>query len=132
MEDPYIRLPHQIDNFARFCALAIRLGAVQDIELITGLQPGEPTDDADSRLETLRRDLDARGVRLTWKRNSALHDREIRLDNGWVIKVGRGLDLYHRPESWISIEASDFSMRRCKQTKVDVFRDTSSGGKGDE
>ena len=122
VEDPYIRLPHQIDNFARFCALALRLGVVEKIDLITGLQPGEVTDDADSRLETLRRDLETRGVCFNWKRESALHDREIQLDNGWIIKIGRGLDFYHKPETWLSIEASDFSMRRCRQTKVDVFR----------
>ena len=123
IEDPYIRLRHQIDNFARFCALAIRIGNVEHIELVTGIQPGESTDDADSRLETLRRDLEARNVGFSWKRDPALHDREIRLDNGWLVKIGRGLDIYHIPENWLSIEASDFSLRRCKQTKVDIFRE---------
>ena len=28
------------------------------------------------------------------KLNPNLHDREIRLDNGWIIKIGRGLDFY--------------------------------------
>jgi len=69
IEDPYIRLRHQIDNFARFCALAIRIGNVEHIELVTGIQPGESTDDADSRLETLRRDLEARDVGFNWKRD---------------------------------------------------------------
>jgi len=123
IEDPYIRLRHQIDNFARFCALAIRIGNVEHIELVTGIQPGESTDDADSRLETLRRDLEARDVGFNWKRDPALHDREIRLDNGWLVKIGRGLDIYHMPENWQSIEASDFSLRRCKQTKVDIYRE---------
>ncbi len=123
IEDPYIRQRHQIDNFARFCALAIRIGNVEHIELVTGMQPGESTDDADSRLETLRRDLEARNVGFNWKREPALHDREIRLDNGWTVKIGRGLDIYHIPENWLSIEASDFSLRRCKQTKVDIFHE---------
>lgn len=79
--------------------------------------------EADSRLETLRRDLEARNVGFNWKRDPALHDREIRLDNGWIVKIGRGLDIYHIPENWLSIEASDFSLRRCKQTKVDIFRE---------
>ena len=29
--------------------------------------------------------------------NPNLHDREIRIDNGWVIKIGRGLDFYQKP-----------------------------------
>ena len=96
---------------------------MEHIELVTGIQPGESTDDADSRLETLRRDLEARDVGFNWKRDPALHDREIRLDNGWLVKIGRGLDIYHMPENWQSIEASDFSLRRCKQTKVDIYRE---------
>jgi len=123
VEDPYIRLPHQVDNFSRFCALAIRCGA-KEIRLVSGKQFGENTDDADSRLETLERDLKGRGVIFTWKRDSVLHDREIRFDNKWIVKIGRGLDIYIKPDNWISVEASDFSLRRCKQTKVDIFRNT--------
>lgn len=36
-------------------------------------------------------------VVLEWKVNSSLHDREIRLDNGWVVRIGRGLDIYQKP-----------------------------------
>jgi ATP-dependent Lon protease len=31
------------------------------------------------------------------KLNPNIHDREIRLDNGWIIKIGRGLDFYQKP-----------------------------------
>ncbi len=123
IEDPFVRLPHQVDNFTRFCALAVRLGGVKEIKLTTGLQPGETTDDVDSRLETLRRDLQSRDIEFIWNRNANLHDREILFDNGWIVKIGRGLDIYHKPENWVSVEASDFTMRRCRQTKVDVFRE---------
>lgn len=122
IEDPYIRLPHQVDNFSRFCALAIRFGKVKAIKLVSGKPFGENTDDADSRLETLKRDLNGRGIEFIWSRDSALHDREIRFDNGWIVKIGRGLDIYIKPESWVSLEAADFSLRRCRQTKVDVYR----------
>ena len=120
IDDAYIRKPYQVDNFVRFCALAIRLAAVRKIELRTGTAFGEDLDEADSRLETLRRQLAARGVAMSFSRDAKLHDREIRLSNGWIIKIGRGLDIYYPPESWVSIEAADFSLRRCKQTKVDV------------
>lgn len=122
VEDSFLRLPHQVDNFTRFCALAVRLGKVTDIKLTTGLQPGEPTDEVDSRLETLRRDLRSRNIAFTWSRNQNLHDREIKFDNGWIVKIGRGFDIYNKPESWGSVEASDFSLRRCRLTKVDIFR----------
>jgi hypothetical protein len=122
IEDPYIRMQHQVDNLSRFCALAVRLGKVKNIQVISGSAYGENFDDADSRLETLRRDLIARGIDFSFSRNQKLHDREIRFDTGWTVKVGRGLDIYQKPENWISVEAADFALRKCRQTKVDVFR----------
>lgn len=122
VEDPYIRLPHQVENFLRFCALAVRLGSVQSIELVTGIHQEEISNDIDSRLETLRRDLQSRGIIFVWRRDSDLHDREIQFDNGWVVKIGRGLDIYQKPESRLSVSAADFSLRPCRKTKVDVFR----------
>ena len=52
----------------------------------------------------------------------SLHDREIRLDNGWVIKIGRGLDFYQPPKSWFDVGANDLSLRPCLETKVDIYR----------
>jgi len=54
--------------------------------------------------------------------NPNLHDREIRLDNGWTIKIGRGLDFYQKPDSWFGIGSNDLSLRKCLETKVDVFK----------
>jgi len=36
IEDPYIRLQHQIQNFVRFCETVLRAGTVKKIHLITG------------------------------------------------------------------------------------------------
>ncbi len=51
-----------------------------------------------------------------------LHDREIRIDNGWIVKIGRGLDFYQKPQSWFSVGANDLSLRPCLETKVDIFK----------
>lgn len=122
IEDPYIRLPYQVYNLLRFCALAVRLGAVKSIKLITAELYDEKKDDVDSRLETLRRDLENRGIDFIWNRDPNIHDRETKFDNGWSVKIGRGLDIYQKPETWLSVEAADFSLRPCRQTKIDVFR----------
>lgn len=47
--------------------------------------------------------------------------REIRRDNGWLIKIGRGLDFYQKPASWYEIGVDDLALRRCLETKVDLF-----------
>jgi ATP-dependent Lon protease len=44
------------------------------------------------------------------------------LDNGWVIKIGRGLDFYQRPTSWFEVGANDLSLRKCLETKVDIYQ----------
>ena len=54
--------------------------------------------------------------------NPNMHDREIRLDNGWTIKIGRGLDFYQKPTNWFEIGVHDLSLRNCPETKVDIFR----------
>jgi len=58
--------------------------------------------------------------------NPNLHDREIQLDNGWLIKIGRGLDFYQRPQSWFEVGANDLSLRKCLETKVDIFKVTTA------
>jgi hypothetical protein len=60
--------------------------------------------------------------------NPNMHDREIRIDIGWVVKIGRGLHLYEKPDSWYSIGATDLALRKCLDTKVDIFR---QGDRGD-
>ena len=40
-------------------------------------------------------------IELKVKFDLHLHDRAIKPDNGWVIKIGRGLDVYQKPESWL-------------------------------
>ena len=54
-----------------------------------------------------------------------MHDREVRFSNGWIVKIGRGLDIYQKPESWVSLEASDFSLRRCDSASGNSTADES-------
>ncbi len=61
-------------------------------------------------------------IELDVKLNPNMHAREIRIDNGWTIKIGRGLDFYQKPSSYYDIGANDLSMRKCLETKVDIFR----------
>ena len=34
------------------------------------------------------------GVELVVEYDDVIHDREIRFDNGWIVKIGRGLDIF--------------------------------------
>jgi ATP-dependent Lon protease len=70
----------------------------------------------------IQESLDAHGIAFTWTFREVLHDRQILLDNGWIIKIGRGFDIYQKPDNWFSVGSADFSLRPCLETTVDIFR----------
>ncbi|MCW8159610.1 BREX system Lon protease-like protein BrxL [Stutzerimonas stutzeri] len=122
IEDPYIRLQHQIQNFVRFCETVLKAGTVKKISLITGYDDKTQLADIAEKLDELKQSLLELDVELEVKLNPNIHDREIRLDNGWIIKIGRGLDFYQKPGGWFEVGANDLSLRKCLETKVDIFR----------
>jgi ATP-dependent Lon protease len=122
IEDPYIRLSHQIQNFVRFCESVLKSGTVKKIVLLTSYDDTTPLAEMNEKLEQLKQSLIELDVELEINVNPNLHDREIRLDNGWTIKIGRGLDFYQRPGGWFEVGANDMSLRKCLETKVDIFR----------
>jgi ATP-dependent Lon protease len=123
VEDPYIRAPHQITNFLRFCETVVRASTIRRIILKTGYD--EKTDLAmvNERLSELKQSLLEYDVVLDIKLSETIHDREIRIGNGWIVKIGRGLDFYQKPDGWFAVGANDFSLRKCLETKVDIYRD---------
>jgi ATP-dependent Lon protease len=121
VEDPYIRMQHQIQNFVRFCETLLKVGSVKKIQLITGYDDNTQLAEIAEKLEELKQSLLELDVELEVKLNPNLHDREIRLDTGWAIKIGRGLDFYQKPGSWFEVGANDLSLRKCLETKVDIL-----------
>ena len=123
IEDPYIRAPHQIHNFVRFCETVVKAGTVKQIKLTTSFDDETPIAEIQDKLNDLKQSLLEVDVVLDIHLNENLHDREIRLDNGWIIKIGRGLDFYQKPDSWFGIGVNDMSLRKCLETKVDIYRE---------
>lgn len=122
IEDPYIRANHQVQNFVRFCEAVIKAPTVKTIRLTTSHDQDTNLKELSDRLDELKQSLLELDIALEITINENLHDREIRLDSGWVIKIGRGLDFFQRPDSWYGIGANDLSLRKCLETKVDIFR----------
>ena len=123
IEDPYIRAPHQVSNFVRFCETLIKQSPIRTINLVTSFDEKTDLLDLKDKIDALKQSLLEIDVVLDVKLDERLHDREIRLDNGWIIKIGRGLDFYQKPDSWFSVGANDYSLRKCLETKVDIFRE---------
>jgi Phospholipase D-like domain at C-terminus of MIT len=117
---------HQIANFVRFCETVVKVPTIRKIKLVTSYD--EKTDMAglNEKIEELKQSLLEIDVLLTVELSEVLHDREICIDNGWTIKIGRGLDFYQKPDGWFAIGANDFSLRKCLETKIDIFRASST------
>lgn len=122
IEDPYVRMPHQIQNFVRFCETCLKSGSVRTINLVSSYDDRTQLADISEKLEDLKQSLVEADVVLNVSLNPNLHDREIRIDNGWHIKIGRGLDFYQKPGSWFEVGANDLTLRKCLETKVDIFK----------
>jgi ATP-dependent Lon protease len=122
VEDPYIRASHQIQNFVRFCEMILTHSFIEKINLVTSYDKQTNLEEVKEKLGLLKQSLLEHDIVLNVTFNPNMHDREIRLDNGWVIKIGRGLDFYQKPQSWYEIGVNDLSLRRCLETKVDIFK----------
>ncbi len=72
---------------------------MKKISLITGYDDKTQLAEMAEKLEELKQSLLELDVELEVKLNPNIHDREIRIDNGWVIKIGRGLDFYQKPRA---------------------------------
>jgi ATP-dependent Lon protease len=122
VEDPYIRAMHQIQNFVRFCETLLKAPTIKKITLVTTSESKSQQDDTQDKQGELRQSLLDMDIVLEVTFNPNLHDREIRLDNGWIIKIGRGLDFYQKPGSWYEVGSNDLSLRKCLEKKVDIFK----------
>ncbi|TGZ54038.1 MIT domain-containing protein 1-like [Temnothorax curvispinosus] len=120
IEDPYIRAFHQCQNLVRLCELAIqKCCALSRISLLTTFDSEESQQI--SRLAELKESLASHRISFDFSFSETLHDRQITLSNGWVIKIGRGLDYFKPPEGKFVIGSCDLELRRCLETTVDIF-----------
>lgn len=123
IEDPYIRAFHQCQNLVRLCELAVqKCSALTRISLLTTYDSEESTQI--TRLAELKESLTSHNVSFDFSFSTTLHDRQIKLSNGWVIKIGRGLDYFKAPEGKFVLGSCDLELRPCLETTVDIFHRT--------
>ena len=122
VEDPYIRSYHQIQNFLRFCELLVEIGTIKIINLATTFENDFQKKEAEDKFLSITESLTKYDIKFRYVFNQNMHDREIRIDNGWIIKIGRGFDYFQKPEDKYTIGVTEMDLRPCLETKVDIFR----------
>lgn len=122
VQDPYIRTSNQIENFSHFCEVLLASNApLRALYLETGLDNQHPNEQLE-KFEILKRDLEQHNISFKWNFSDTLHDREVRFDNGWIVKIGRGLDYIRRPpHKFCGLGVHDYDFRPCAETTIDIF-----------
>jgi len=116
--DPFIRLPYQIYNLLSFIQmLKDTCEHPEDLHIVLSTQnDDDKIPEMIDIFDDMASELQASGIVFEYNFN-ADHDRCIKLNNGWDIVLGRGLDIFE-PISRYSLEAISQEARRCKAFTV--------------
>ena len=116
--DPYLRFPYQIRNFFNFCECAAPLHGKMKIHLITGSDSNEEEVSLSGEYQEIKKNLEQDRIAFTYDFDRNQHDRSIQTDTGWRITLGRGLDIFKKPEGRFTLGFVDQAKRECKATTI--------------
>ena len=123
IEDPYIRKNHQFTNLMRFCEMIVKQGDCKKINIVTGYDDNNQKEEVEKIFEQIAGNLFDNGIEFRFEFSNTLHDREIKLSNGWAIKMGRGLDYFQSlAGNYFQIGANDLDLRPCLETSFDYYK----------
>ena len=122
--DPYIRYDYQIHNLVNFCECLAGPEGTTRLELITSAGSSEAEVELSAKLDEVRSSLEQDRIEMSYDFDPSLHDRWIESDTGWRIGLGRGLDMFQKPEGRFSLGFVDQTKRSCKATTVSYQRVT--------
>jgi ATP-dependent Lon protease len=121
LTDPYIRKPYQMDLLLEFCSFLVDMKH-DDEEIKLGIITSEDfefsIDYISRKFDEISESLFDSGIILTYEFKSNIHDRSILADSGWKIVLGRGLDIFQRPEGRFNIAKFLQDKRKCKACEI--------------
>lgn len=117
IEDPFIRTFWQLKNLTEFLSMLTETRQVEGLKvhLITNEEDDKIPALIDD-LDDIKEDLATVGLEFTYEFKD-FHDRCIKTDTGWIITLGRGLDIFE-PYNKFSLGAMLQSKRKCKEFSV--------------
>lgn len=122
VEEPYLKDFYQLCNLVMFCELAVsNCRNLKCIKVTTNMDSSsnaEQSKGLNSLSESL---LKHSNICLYVDLVTSLHDRQVMLSNGFIIKIGRGLNYFKPLSSRISLGAYNFNFRECRETNIDIF-----------
>lgn len=130
IRDPYLRKPHQIRNVHEILLLLIQHADAARLPRVVIETCASDEDEyrakQEATFEQLQQSWGQFGIVIDWSIVDNFHDRSIVTDTGWVIDLGRGLDVYeaYTPLSQFDPRYAIPQLRRTKEITINVSRDT--------
>lgn len=122
IEDPFIRTFWQLKNLTEFMSMLTEIRSVEGLKVhLVTWEEEEKVPILIDDLEDIKDDLINIGIDFTYEFKE-FHDRCIKTDTGWIITLGRGLDIFE-PYSKFSLGALQQSKRKCKEFSVNYFKE---------
>lgn len=115
--DPYIRLQYQIYNLMSFCEMLDPSDGPLKLELVTAYDSYLETE-LKTKLSELKIGLSKDQIDFDYTLDSSIHDRWIEADTGWRIILGRGLDIFQKPDDKFTLGFMDQTKRKCRATTI--------------
>lgn len=130
IRDPYLRKPYQIRNVHEILLLLIQHADAARLPHVVIETCASDEDEyrakQEATFEQLQQSWGQFGIVIDWSIVDDFHDRSIVTDTGWVIDLGRGLDVYES-FTWSSPFDPRITLphlRRTKEITINVSRDT--------
>jgi ATP-dependent Lon protease len=123
IQDPYVSLLYQLRNLIDFLDFVVRFkdpNQVAAVHLIT--RKNMDILDQETNLAMIAKEIEKRGLEFTWEFNKEAHESYVILHNNKAeIALGRGLDIYTKPEANNLVADRLPICRSCHEFKVYIF-----------
>jgi len=121
--EPPLRLSHQFQNIALFAELVVKKKTIKSLTVVTGGLSGQLSLLASQLLNDLGSSLEPYNINFRHIiMASASGTPAIQIDNGILIHLNRGLDLFRPLESRLSVGMFDPVFRTCHSSQIVVFK----------
>jgi len=117
--DPYLFKPHQFRNLKELILHIVENSKPKVIDIHTSFPQLEFKEANEVALMDLSKELfSTHGVTLQYSYLPNLHDRYVIADSGYVVKLGRGLDIY-KPSTGLAAHRSE--SRKVRACEINIF-----------
>jgi hypothetical protein len=117
--DPYLFKPHQFRNLKELILHIVESSKPKIIDIHTSFPQLEFKEANDASMIELSKELfSIHGVTLQYSYLLNLHDRYVISDSGYVVRLGRGLDIY-KPSTGLAAHRSE--SRKVRASEISIF-----------